>query len=306
MKSNISTSIAGVSLRNPTILAAGVLGLTASSLLKVWEAGAGAVVTKSVGSEPREGFKNPTIVDVGCGLINAMGLPNPGIKEFVEEIKALKRWNSEVRVIASIYGGTLKDFVRAVDVITQTPLDAIELNVSCPHVKKMGLEVGQDIALLREIVKSVKSIVGCAVFTKLSPNTSNIEKLASVVEAAGGDAIVAVNTLRAMAINIETGRPILGNRIGGLSGPALKPVALRCVYEIAQTVSIPVIGCGGIMNWQDAVEYFYAGAHAVQIGTAIAYKEVTVFHDITKGIRKFLDLNGYRSVKEIVGLSLKY
>lgn len=306
MKSNISTSIAGVSLRNPTILAAGVLGLTASSLLKVWEAGAGAVVTKSVGSEPREGFKNPTIVDVGCGLINAMGLPNPGIKEFVEEIKALKRWNSEVRVIASIYGGTLKDFVRAVDVITQTPLDAIELNVSCPHVKKMGLEVGQDIALLREIVKSVKSIVGCAVFTKLSPNTSNIEKLASVVEAAGGDAIVAVNTLRAMAINIETGRPILGNRIGGLSGPALKPVALRCVYEIAQTVSIPVIGCGGIMNWQDAVEYFYAGAHAVQIGTAIAYKEVTVFHDITKGIRKFLDLNGYRSVKEIVGLSHKY
>lgn len=306
MTSNISTSIAGVSLRNPTILAAGVLGLTASSLLKVWRAGAGAVVTKSVGIEAREGYKNPTVVDVGCGLINAMGLPNPGVEEFIEEIKTLKQWNPEVLIIASVYGGALKDFVSTVDVIAQTPVDAIELNVSCPHVKKMGLEVGQDPVLLREIIKSVKSIIGCPVFTKLSPNTSNIQQLASVIEAAGGDAVVAVNTLRAMAINIETGRPILGNRIGGLSGPALKPVALRCVYEIAQTVSIPVIGCGGIMNWQDAVEYFYAGAHAVQIGTAIAYKELTIFNEITNGIRAFLDLKGYQSVKEIVGLSLKY
>ena len=306
MTSNISTSIAGVSLRNPTILAAGVLGLTASSLLKVWKGGAGAVVTKSVGIEPREGYKNPTVVDVGCGLINAMGLPNPGVDEFMEEVRTLKQWNSDVPVIASIYGGALKDFIRAVNVIAQTAVDAIELNVSCPHVKKLGLEVGQDPALLREIVKSVKSIVECPVFTKLSPNTSNIQRLALVIEAAGGDAVVAVNTLRAMAINIETGQPILGNRIGGLSGPALKPVALRCVYEIAQAVGIPVIGCGGIMNWQDAVEYFYAGAHAVQIGTAIAYKEVTIFSDITKGIREFLDLKGYRSVKEIVGLSHKY
>ena len=306
MTSNISTSIAGVSLRNPTILAAGVLGLTASSLLKVWKGGAGAVVTKSVGIEPREGYKNPTVVDVGCGLINAMGLPNPGVDEFMEEIRTLKQWNSDVPVIASIYGGALKDFIRAVNVIAQTAVDAIELNVSCPHVKKLGLEVGQDPALLREIVKSVKSIVECPVFTKLSPNTSNIQRLALVIEAAGGDAVVAVNTLRAMAINIETGQPILGNRIGGLSGPALKPVALRCVYEIAQAVGIPVIGCGGIMNWQDAVEYFYAGAHAVQIGTAIAYKEVTIFSDIIKGIREFLDLKGYRSVKEIVGLSHKF
>lgn len=306
MTSNISTCIAGVSLRNPTILAAGVLGLTSASLLNVWKAGAGAVVTKSVGIEARDGFKNPTVVDVGCGLINAMGLPNPGVEEFLEEIRTLKQCNPQVRVIASIYGRSLKDFMRTVEVIAQTDVDAIELNVSCPHVKKMGMEVGQDPELLREIVQSVKSTVGCAVFTKLSPNTSNIQRLASVVEAAGGDAVVAVNTLRAMAINVETGRPILGNRVGGLSGPALKPVALRCVYEIAQTVSIPVIGCGGIMNWRDAIEYFYAGAHAVQIGSAIAYTDVTIFSEITKGIRAFLDLNGYRSVKEIVGLSFKY
>lgn len=305
MTVNISTTIAGVSLRNPTILAAGVLGLTAASLLKVWKAGAGAVVTKSVGIEPREGFKNPTIVDVGCGLINAMGLPNPGVEEFIDEIKTLKHWNSQIRVIASIYGGSLKDFIYTVEEITQADIDAIELNISCPHVKKMGLEVGQDPVLLGEIVKSVKSVVGCPVFTKLSPNTSNIQRLASIVEAAGGDAVVAVNTLRAMAINIETGRPILGNRVGGLSGPALKPVALRCVYEIAQTVSIPVIGCGGIMNWQDVIEYFYAGAQAVQIGSAIAYRDLGVFDEITKGIRNFLDLKGYRSVEEIVGLSFK-
>jgi dihydroorotate dehydrogenase (NAD+) catalytic subunit len=286
-------------------LAAGVLGLTAASLLKVWNAGAGAVVTKSVGIEPREGFKNPTIVDVGCGLINAMGLPNPGVEEFLDEIKTLKHWNSQTRVIASIYGGSLKDFIHTVEMISQADIDAIELNVSCPHVKKMGLEVGQDPALLGEIVESVKSVVVCPVFTKLSPNTSNIQRLASIVEAAGGDAVVAVNTLRAMAINIETGRPILGNRVGGLSGPALKPVALRCVYEIAQTVSIPVIGCGGIMTWQDVIEYFYAGAQAVQIGSAIAYRDLEVFDEITKGIRNFLNLKGYRSVKEIVGLSFK-
>jgi dihydroorotate dehydrogenase (NAD+) catalytic subunit len=305
MISNISTTIAGVTLRNPTILAAGVLGLTAASLLKVWKAGAGAVVTKSVGIKPREGFKNPTIVDVGCGLINAMGLPNPGVEEFIDEIKTLKHWNSQIQVITSIYGGSLNEFMYTVERITQADIDAIELNVSCPHVKKMGLEVGQDPELLGEIVKAIKSVVGCPVFTKLSPNTSNIQRLASIIEAAGGDGVVAVNTLRAMAINIETGRPILGNRVGGLSGPALKPVALRCVYEIAQTVSIPVIGCGGIMNWQDVIEYFYAGAQAVQIGSAIAYRDLEVFDEISKGIRNFLNLKGYRSVKEIVGLSFK-
>ncbi len=305
LTSNITTNIAGMSLRNPTILAAGVLGLTASSLLNVWKAGAGAVVTKSVGIEPREGFKNPTIVDVGCGLINAMGLPNPGVDDFINEIKTLKHRNSQVRVIASIYGSSLNDFIHTIEMIAQADIDAIELNVSCPHVKKMGLEVGQDPALLREIVKSVKSTVTCPVFTKLSPNTSDIQRLASIIEAAGGDAVVAVNTLRAMAINIETGQPILGNRVGGLSGPALKPVALRCVYEIAQTVDIPVIGCGGIMKWQDAIEYFYAGAQAVQIGSAIAYRDLAIFEEITKGICEFLRLKGYRSVKEIVGLSFK-
>jgi dihydroorotate dehydrogenase (NAD+) catalytic subunit len=168
------------------------------------------------------------------------------------------------------------------------------------------MEIGQDPAVLENVVTAVKNAVHIPIFTKLTPNTSHIRDLARTVERAGGDGIVAVNTLRAMAIEVETGRPILGNKIGGLSGPALKPVALRCVYEIAQTVDIPVIGCGGVVGWRDAIEYLLAGARAVQIGSAIAYKDLTVFDEIVTGIRDYLQRKEYSEVEDIVGLSQKY
>jgi dihydroorotate dehydrogenase (NAD+) catalytic subunit len=182
-------------------------------------------------------------------------------------------------------------------------VDGIELNVSCPHSNISLLEIGQDPNLLKKIVRTVKDAVHIPVFTKLSPNTDNICKLAKTVENAGGDGLVAVNTLKAMAINAETGKPILANKVGGLSGPALKPVALRCVYEITQVVDIPVIGCGGILCWKDAIEFLLAGAQAIQIGSAIAYKDVTVFKNIVTGIQEYLHRKGYRMVDEIIGLS---
>jgi dihydroorotate dehydrogenase (NAD+) catalytic subunit len=305
MQPNVAIDIAGLHLRNPTMLAAGVLGLSGVTLRSAWDAGAGAVVTKSLGLKPREGYSNPTLVDVGCGFLNAMGLPNPGIREFVDEVKAARK-GGEILLVASVFGESPRDFAEAASVMEVAGVDGVELNVSCPHVKAAGMEIGQDPAILENVVTAVKDAVQIPVFTKLTPNTSHIRDLARTVERAGGDGIVAVNTLRAMAIEVETGRPILGNKIGGLSGPALKPVALRCVYEIAQTVDIPVIGCGGVVGWRDAIEYLLAGARAIQIGSAIAYKDLTVFDEIVTGVRDYLQRKEYSEVEDIVGLSQKY
>lgn len=305
MQPNIAIDVAGLRLRNPTMLAAGVLGLSGATLRSVWDAGAGAVVTKSLGLKPREGYSNPTLVDVGCGFLNAMGLPNPGVREFVDEVKAARK-GDDMLLVASVFGESPRNFAEAASVMENAGVDGVELNVSCPHVKAAGMEIGQDPAILENVVKTVKDAVQIPVFTKLTPNTSHIRDLARTVERAGGDGIVAVNTLRAMAIEVETGRPILGNKVGGLSGPALKPVALRCVYEIAQTVDIPVIGCGGVVGWRDAIEFFLAGARAVQIGSAIAYKDLTVFNEVITGITEYLQRKEYSEVEDIVGLSQKY
>jgi dihydroorotate dehydrogenase (NAD+) catalytic subunit len=305
MQPNVAIDVAGLHLRNPIMLAAGILGLSGASLRSAWDAGAGAVVTKSLGLKPRTGYSNPTLVDVGCGFLNAMGLPNPGVEEFVDEVKAAKK-GDDILLVASVFGETPQNFAEAASVMEDAGVDGIELNVSCPHVKAAGMEIGQDPTILKNVVRAVKNSVQIPVFTKLTPNTSHIKDLARTVEQAGGDGIVAVNTLRAMAIDVETGRPILANKIGGLSGPALKPVALRCVYEIAQTVNIPVIGCGGVTCWRDAIEFLLAGARAVQIGSAIAYKDLAVFHEVVTGVREYLQRKEYGEVEDIIGLSQKY
>jgi dihydroorotate dehydrogenase (NAD+) catalytic subunit len=305
MQPNVTINVAGLHLRNPIMLAAGVLGLSGATLRSAWDAGAGAVVTKSLGLKPREGYSNPTVVDVGCGFLNAMGLPNPGVEEFVDEVKTARK-GGEMLLVASVFGESPRNFAEAASVMEEAGVDGIELNVSCPHVKAAGMEIGQDPTILTNVVKAVKDAVQIPVFTKLTPNTSHIKDLARTVEQAGSDGIVAVNTLRAMAIDVETGKPILANKIGGLSGPALKPVALRCVYEIAQTVSIPVIGCGGVTSWRDAIEFLLAGARAVQIGSAIAYKDLTVFNEVVTGVREYLQRKEYSEVEDIIGLSQKY
>ena len=304
MSRRLATEIAGLKLANPTMLAAGILGLTGSSLRSVVEAGAGAVVTKSLGLKPREGYPNPTVVQVDCGLLNAMGLPNPGVRHFGEEIREVKE--TEVPVIVSIYGFSSEEFAKAAGVAADAGADALELNVSCPHVEETGAEIGSNPELVREVVRKVKNKVDTPVFVKLTPNVANLVEVAKAAVETGADAITAINTVRAMAIEIETTRNLLANKIGGLSGPAIKPIAVRCVYEIYREVDVPVIGCGGITNWRDAVEFILAGASAVQIGTAIAFKGLRVFKSVTRGIDAYIKKKDFGSVKDVVGLSHRY
>jgi len=259
------------------------------------------VVTKSLGLKSRSGYTNPTVVQVEGGLINAMGLPNPGIEHFAQELQQTKK--IRVPIIVSIYAFSLQEFAVIAEKALKMGVDALELNVSCPHAEGTGAEIGQDPKLVEEVVKEVKRDVDKPVFVKLTPNVANIAKIAKAAEKGGADAITAINTVKAMVIDVETANPVLGNKFGGLSGPAIKPIAVRCVYEIYDAVKIPIIGCGGISTWQDAVEFMEAGASAVQTGTAIATKGLNVFKQVTNGIEAFLEKKGFGSVKEIVGLS---
>lgn len=298
----LRVELAGLNLANPTMLASGILGYSAGTLKSVVEGGAGAVVTKSIGLKPRSGYANPTVVQVACGLINAVGLPNPGIEEFtrdIEEAKAILK----VPLVVSVYGFSAEEYMVVAEKAVKAGADAVELNVSCPHVKETGAEIGQNPDVLAEVVRMVKSAVDKPVFVKLSPNVADIAEIAEAAVKAGVDAITAINTVKAMAIDIETTKPILSNKKGGLSGPAIKPIAIRCVYDIYERVKVPVIGCGGVASWRDAVEFMLAGASAVQIGTAVALKGPSIFKSVVKGIDAYLKRKGFRSVNEIVGFA---
>jgi dihydroorotate dehydrogenase (NAD+) catalytic subunit len=297
----LSTSFAGLQLENPTMLASGVLGYSAESLNRLVKGGAGAVVTKSIGVDSRFGYPNPTVVQAEGGLINAMGLPNPGINIYSEEIRHAKTL-LRAPLIVSVFGYTADEYASVASRAVAAGVDAVELNVSCPHVKQTGAEIGQSPKLLTEVVERVKSAINKPLIVKLSPNVADIAVTAQAAVEAGADALTAVNTLKAMAINSETMMPILSNIRGGLSGAAIKPVALRCVYDIAELFDVPIIGCGGITDWEDAVEFFLAGASAVQIGTSVG-NDPNVFQSITKGVDNYLRKKHYRSVKEIVGLA---
>ncbi len=289
-------------MENPTCLASGIMGYSAESLQRIAKAGAAAVVTKSVGATARMGYANPTVVQAKCGLINAIGLPNPGIDEYTQEIRYAKTL-LHVPLIVSVYGYTAEEYAATAQKAAEAGADAIELNVSCPHVKDTGTEIGQNPRTLTEVIKAVKASVQKPVIVKLSPNVTDITEIAETAVKAGANALTAINTVKAMAIDPETTLPILSNTKGGLSGPAIKPIALRCVYDIHERVNVPIMGCGGITNWQDAVEFFLAGATAIQIGTAIALQDPSVFQTINKGVTAYLKKKQYRSVKEIVGLS---
>ncbi|HVP16503.1 MAG TPA: dihydroorotate dehydrogenase [candidate division Zixibacteria bacterium] len=296
-------NLAGLQLANPTVLASGVLGYSAETVENVVKGGAGAVVTKSVGLKSREGYANPTVVQASCGLINAMGLPNPGIKEYLKEFHRIKVAIPNVPLIFSIYGYSAEEYATIAGEAAAAGADAVELNVSCPHVKDTGSEIGQCPETLAEVVEKVKASVSRPVFAKLSPNVTSIADLAEAAVEAGANGLTIMNTVKAMAIDVETAMPILSNRVGGLSGPAVKPVALRCVYDTYERVKVPIMGCGGIVDWRDAVEFLLAGASAVQIGTAISLKGPSVFRRVASGIERYLTGKHFEKVEEIVGLS---
>ena len=283
-----------LNLKNPIMLASGILGSHVGSLNRIAKQ-AGAVVTKSVGLEGREGYKNPCVVTWECGILNAVGLSSPPAKDFARELRS---FNKSCPLIVSLFGSNPEEFVELVKIFDFA--DGFELNLSCPHAKGLGLEVGRDFDLVYEIIRKVKGKTDKPVFAKVSANLDYVE-LAKVCESAKADGIVAINTVRGMAIDIVSKRPVLSNVSGGVSGMAIKPIALKCVWDIYEEVNIPVIGCGGISNWKDVVEFALAGAKAVQVGSAF-YHSYDVIGNILEGLNSYLRINGLR-FEDLVGLA---
>jgi dihydroorotate dehydrogenase (NAD+) catalytic subunit len=280
------------------MLAAGILGISPNLLTRVYLAGAGAVVSKTIGPRAKQGNKNPVVVGTDCGLLNAMGLPNPGIDEFIVELEQLK--NSKIPIIVSVFGDTTEEFKIITEKISGiSSVKALELNISCPHSKVS--QIGQDPELTEEIVRAARGITSLPLFVKLTPNVTDITKIAEKAESAGADAITAINTVRAMAIDVETAYPILSNVYGGLSGAAIRPIAIRNVFDIYKTVKIPIIGVGGIEKWEDVIEFFYAGASAVQIGTSMVKNDIDVFESISNGLLAFLERKNVSNIQELTG-----
>ncbi len=273
----------------------------AGSMKRIIKSGAGAVVTKSIGLTPREGYPNPTFIELKHGTLNAMGLPNPGIDNFKEEIIKLKK--SNITTIASIYAEKPKDFVELAKKMQKYGANALELNMSCPHAKRYGLEIGSDKKIVEDITREIKKEVKIPVFVKISPNLTDIVEIAEFAEKGGANAIVAINTVKAMKIDTNLAIPVLSNKIGGYSGEAIKPIGMRCVYEIYEKVKIPVIGCGGITTGEDAIEYFMAGATAVEIGTAIYSRNLEAFNKICMEIKQWMKENKYEKITDIIGVA---
>ncbi len=288
----LNIEIVNIKMKNPLMLASGILGLTRESLEKFKEAG--AVVTKSIGKKERKGYKNPVFYELSCGILNAIGLSNPGIDEYIKEIKGIR-----VNLIGSIFGKNEEEFLYVAKKF-KPYVKAFELNFSCPHAKKFGMEYPT--RKIRETVETIKQI-GKPVFVKLG--VENILKRAEKAIEGGADGIVAINSIKAMAICIDVAKPILGNKIGGYSGRAIKPIGIRCVYELANNFEIPIVGVGGIMEGRDVIEYMMAGAKAVQIGSAIYYKGVKIFKDICNELKNWLEEHGYKNINDIIGLALR-
>ena len=300
---SLAVEVAGLKLRSPTMNASGVLGMSAQLLKRVYDSGAGAVVTKSLGPTARSGHINPTVIEVEGGIINAMGLPNPSVEGYLEELRELK--GESIPVVASFFASTVQEFQSDAKALAMAGVDALELNLSCPNVGGEPGMCAADALSVERVIRSVKQVVQIPVFVKLSPNVTDIAGIAIAAEKGGADAITAVNTLKAMAIDADFRRPVLSNITGGLSGPAIKSIALRCVWEIAEVVKVPIIGCGGVSNWRDAIEYMLAGASVVEIGTAVMNHGFEVYCEVNDGVTRYLRENGFGSVPEVVGLAHK-
>jgi len=298
---DISVEIAGMRLKNPFIFASGVFGKEYSELyaLSAW----GAVTTKSLTYHPRDGNPSPRIAETPCGLLNSIGLANPGVMRFIkEELPFLNTLST--RKVISIAGETEDEFAKIMDALSpyEGSFDAYELNVSCPNVSRGGMAFGTSAALTRSLVARVRLCTDKPLIVKLTPNVTDIVEVAQSACDAGADAISLINTIVGMVIDIEHRKPLLGNKFGGLSGPAVKPVAVACVYKVASAVSVPVIGGGGISSWRDVVEFLMAGADAVFVGSAV-FANPTVINDLTDGLSSFIDRGEFSSIRDIIGVA---
>jgi len=298
---SLEVELLGLKLRNPTVLASGILDSTGASMKRVVvKGGVGAVVTKSISVTPRDGHKNPSVIAIEDGLLNAIGLANPGYEKFRSEIETAK--TDDAPLIGSVFGQSPDEFAEVARALSDYGVDAIELNLSCPNVE--GVKYAHHPDLSREAVAAVKAKVKKPIIAKLSAEVPDIVEIAGACMDGGAMGITAINTVRAMKIDIEAKMPVLANKTGGLSGTSIKPIAVRCVYEIAKELDVPVMGCGGIASGEDAVEFLMAGARAVQIGTAVYSRGIGVFHKVTKEMEDFMEREGYGAVEELIGAAL--
>ncbi|MGQ9812793.1 MAG: dihydroorotate dehydrogenase [Dissulfurimicrobium sp.] len=298
MYPDMSVNIGGLQLKNPVLLASGTCGYGAEIGDLVDLSALGGIVIKGLSLKPRQGNPPPRIAETPCGLLNSIGLENVGIDAFIRDKLPWLR-NIGTKVIANILGSSQEEYANLARRIDNTDgIDAIEVNISCPNVKAGGLAAGSDPDTAAAVTRAVKSVTGLPVIVKLSPNVTDIIRIAKAVVLAGADAISLINTILGMAIDIKNRRPALGNVIGGLSGPAIKPIALRMVWEVAGTVNVPVIGIGGIVSPEDALEFFMAGASAIEVGTATLIKP-SVAIDIITGIRDYMAKNNLQRVDDL-------
>jgi len=284
----LEINISELKLKSPLILASGILGVSYSTMKRLIDAGLGAITTKSIGPIPRKGYKNPSIIEVYPGtFLNSVGLGNPGIENFTKEIKEIKKF--KFPLIVSVFGDTIESYLKVALSAEQAGADAIEINISCPHAEVSSIGIDRNLTL--SIVRSMKKELKLPLFVKLNPNVTNLGEIALAAQTGGADAVVAINTLAAMKVDVNTKRPILSHGSGGLSGKAIHPIAIKKVYDLYKVLDIPLIGCGGVSNWKDVLEFILVGASAVQIGT-ILYQGLDVITDIIDGLKNYLKVNG--------------
>ena len=298
----LAVDIAGLKMKTPVTTASGTFGfgLEFQDFLDLEKVG--AVTVKGTTLEPRAGNKGQRAVETPSGMLNCVGLENPGSDYFIEHtLPALQK--IDVPVIVNIAGSTPEEYGELAKKLDIEGVHAIEINISCPNVKHGGIAFGTCPESAAEVVRAVKANTGKMVITKLSPNVTDIVEMALAAQEAGTDALSLINTLIGMKIDIDRRKPVLGNVMGGLSGPAVRPVAVRMVYQVAQKVNVPIIGMGGIMNAEDAIEFFLAGASAVAVGTA-NFCDPRLAETISQGMLSYLDRHGFKNIREIIGLAL--
>ena len=296
---NTKVNIAGVTFSNPIMTASGTFGSGAEYSEFVDLNQLGAVITKGVSNVPWTGNPTPRIAEVYGGMLNAIGLQNPGIDVFIErDIPFLKHYDTGI--IVNVCGKTTEDYCEVVERLAEQPIDMMEINISCPNVKEGGIAFGQDPKAVEAITSAIKKYAKQPVIMKLSPNVTDITDMAKAAEAGGADGLSLINTLTGMKIDIHKQKFAIANKTGGLSGPAVHPIAVRMVYQVAQAVNLPIIGMGGVMNAEDAIELMLAGATAVAVGTA-NFANPTITTEIVDGIKKYMNKYGIKDIKEIIG-----
>jgi len=299
-KPDLSVEVAGIKLRNPVMTASGTFGYGKEFADYLDLEKIGAIITKGLSIRPKAGNPTPRIVETPGGMLNAIGLQNVGIDAFIQEkLPFLRTVNTPV--IVNLYGNTLEEYGELAEKLDKLPeVAGLEVNISCPNVKQGGIVFGTDPKAAYEVVNLVRESTIKPLIVKLSPNVTNVVEMANACVDAGADALSLINTLTGMAIDLKKRRPILANMTGGLSGPAIKPVALRMVWQVAQAVKVPIIGIGGIMTATDALEFMLAGATAVQVGTA-NFLDPSAAQTIAEGMETYLEENGIADVKELIG-----